>query len=159
MENLLRKNSYHQFYHGSPYNIFSQCSDSKVAKKNYSVNPNQSSSESLLKDIRRNTKQIFTSGQKILIGKEDIRGEHSIAEIYCKYLYKKYNIKHIHGKLMHLQMQGKIERYHSSIKNVIKLNHYFYPSEQEKAIDGWVKCYNERRFHESLANLHIETYI
>ena len=54
---------------------------------------------------------------------------------------------------MHPQTQGKIERYHRSMKNVIKLNHYFYPSELEKAIDGWVKYYNERRFHESLDNL------
>ena len=29
----------------------------------------------------------------------------------------------------------------------------FCPSELEKAIDGWVKYYNERRFHESLDNL------
>ena len=35
-----------------------------TTKKNFSVNPNQSSSESLLKDIRRNTKRIFTSEQK-----------------------------------------------------------------------------------------------
>ncbi|WP_373730982.1 integrase core domain-containing protein [Bacteroides heparinolyticus] len=33
-----------------------------------------------------------------------------------------------------------------------KINHYFCPSEQEKAIDGWVKYYNEKRFHESLDN-------
>ena len=39
------------------------------------------------------------------------------------------------------------------MKNVIKLNHYFCPSELENAIDGWVKYYNERRFHESLDNL------
>ena len=39
------------------------------------------------------------------------------------------------------------------MKNVIKLNHYFYPSELENAIDGWMKYYNERRFHESLDNL------
>ena len=36
---------------------------------------------------------------------------------------------------------------------MIKLNHYFCPSELENAIDGWVKYYNERRFHESLDNL------
>ena len=29
----------------------------------------------------------------------------------------------------------------------------FCPSEQEKAIDGWVKYYNEKIFHESLDNL------
>ena len=39
------------------------------------------------------------------------------------------------------------------MKNVIKLNHYFCPSELEKAINGWVKYYNERRFNESLDNL------
>ena len=39
------------------------------------------------------------------------------------------------------------------MKNVIKLNHYFCPSELENAIYGWVKYYNERRFHESLDNL------
>ena len=111
-------------------------------KKNYSVNSNQSSSESLLKDIRRNTKRIFTSEQKVLIVIEGIRGEHSIAEFCRKYLCKKYNIKHIHGKPLHPQTQGKIERYHRSMKNVIKLNHYFSPSELEKAIDGWVEYYN-----------------
>ena len=36
---------------------------------------------------------------------------------------------------------------------LFKLNHYFCPSELENAIDGWVKYYNERRFHESLDNL------
>ena len=54
-------------------------------KKNFSVNPNQSSSESLLKDIRRNTKRIFTSEQKVLIVMEGIRGEQSIAELCRKY--------------------------------------------------------------------------
>ncbi len=39
------------------------------------------------------------------------------------------------------------------MKNVIKLNHFFCPSELENAIDGWVKYYNERRFHEALDNL------
>lgn len=38
-----------------------------TTKKNFSVNPKQGSSESLLTDSRRNTKQIFTSEQKGLI--------------------------------------------------------------------------------------------
>ena len=42
------------------------------------------------------------------------------------------------------------------MKNVIKLNHYFCLSELENAIDGWVKYYNERRFHESLDNLTLK---
>ena len=56
-----------------------------TTKKNFSVNPNQSSSESLLKDIRRNTKRILTSEQKVLIVMEGIRGEQSIAELCRKY--------------------------------------------------------------------------
>ena len=39
------------------------------------------------------------------------------------------------------------------MKNVIKLNHYFCPSEQENTIAQRVECYNERRFYESLDNL------
>lgn len=38
------------------------------------------------------------------------------------------------------------------MKNVVKLNHYLCPSGPEKAIDGWVKYYNEKRFHESFDN-------
>ena len=76
-----------------------------------------------------------------------------IASSLKEYLGKVYNIKHIHGKPLHPQTQGKIERHHKLMKNVIKLNHYFCPSELEKAIDEWVKYYNERRFHESLDNL------
>ena len=34
-----------------------------------------------------------------------------------------------------------------------RLTTYSCPSELEKAIDEWVKYYNERRFHESLDNL------
>ena len=36
------------------------------------------------------------------------------------------------------------------MKNVIKLNHYFCPSELKKAIDRWLDYYNEKRFYESL---------
>ena len=56
-----------------------------TAKKNLSAGSLQRTSESLLKDIRRNTKRIFTSEQKVLIAMEGIRGEHSIAELCRKY--------------------------------------------------------------------------
>ena len=39
----------------------------------------------LVKGIRRNTKRIFTSEQKVLIVMEGIRGEQSIAELCRKY--------------------------------------------------------------------------
>ena len=34
--------------------------------------------------------------------------------------------------------QGKIERYHRSLKNVVKLEHYYTPREVERAVGGCV---------------------
>ena len=56
-----------------------------TTKKNLSAGSQQRTSESLLKDIRRNTKRIFTSEQKVLIVMEGICGEQSIAELCRKY--------------------------------------------------------------------------
>lgn len=56
-----------------------------TTKKSSSVSSKMSPSESLLKDIRRNTKRIFTSEQKVLIVMEGIRGESSVAEVCRKY--------------------------------------------------------------------------
>ena len=49
--------------------------------------------------------------------------------------------------------QGKIERYHRSMKNVVKLENYYYPWPLEKAIADWVQHYNHERYHESLDNV------
>jgi len=49
--------------------------------------------------------------------------------------------------------QGKIERWHRSMKNVIKLQNYYSPSELERAIAEWVEYYNNQRYHESLKNV------
>ena len=59
----------------------------------------------------------------------------------------------IHGKPYHPQTQGKIERYHRSMKNVVKLNHYYLPWELEEEIEKFVEYYNNERYHESLGNL------
>jgi hypothetical protein len=50
-------------------------------------------------------------------------------------------------------MQGKIERWHRSMKNVIKLRNYYTPEELEQAIAEWVAYYNYERYHESLNNV------
>ena len=49
--------------------------------------------------------------------------------------------------------QEKIERYHRSMKNVVKLEHYYLPGELEQAIASFVEYYNNHRYHESLNNL------
>jgi transposase InsO family protein len=66
---------------------------------------------------------------------------------------RKKGIKPIKGKPMHPQTQGKIERYHRTMKNVVKLDNYYSPEDLIKAIAEFVKYYNYERYHESLRNL------
>jgi putative transposase len=49
--------------------------------------------------------------------------------------------------------QGKIERYHRSMKNVLKLDHYFCPEELNTSLENFVHYYNYHRYHESLDNV------
>ena len=49
--------------------------------------------------------------------------------------------------------QGKIERYHRSMKNIVNLQNYFLPTELETEIASFVNYYNHQRYHESLDNL------
>jgi putative transposase len=60
---------------------------------------------------------------------------------------------HTRGAPYHPMTQGKIERYHRSLKNVVKLDHYYSPWELERAIGRFVEAYNHRRYHESLQNV------
>ncbi len=75
-----------------------------------------------------------------------------IAEGFDEYL-DSIGIKHIRGRKLHPQTQGKIERYHRTIKNVIKLEHYYLPDELRKKIEEFVYYYNNERYHESINNL------
>jgi RNA-directed DNA polymerase len=69
-----------------------------------------------------------------------------------KYLKRK-DIEHIRGAPYHPKTQGKIERYHRSMKNEITLRNYEFPSELEQAIDAFVEYYNKQRYHEALDNM------
>jgi len=64
-----------------------------------------------------------------------------------------HQMKHTRGAPYHPMTQGKIERYHRSMKNVVKLEHYYYPWELENAINQFVHYYNHQRYHESLDNI------
>jgi transposase InsO family protein len=72
-----------------------------------------------------------------------------IAAELNQYLTAK-GIKAIHGKVNHPQTQGKIERYHRSMKNIVKLDHYYCPDELKEALGNFVNYYNHQRYHESL---------
>jgi transposase InsO family protein len=65
----------------------------------------------------------------------------------------KHDIGHVKGRPYHPQTQGKIERYHRTMKNVVTLQTYFFPWELEKEIGRFVDHYNRQRVHESLDNL------
>ena len=52
---------------------------------------------------------------------------------------------HTRGKPYHPMTQGKIERYHRSMKNLILLEHYYSPSELEDRVSVFVDYYNTMR--------------
>jgi putative transposase len=62
-------------------------------------------------------------------------------------------MSHVRGAPLHPQTQGKIERWHQTLKNRILLENYFLPGELERQIDAFVEHYNHRRYHESLGNV------
>jgi len=69
-----------------------------------------------------------------------------------KYL-EQQQIEHTRGKPYHPMTQGKIERYHRTMKNLIKLQNYWFPEELERSLAAFVDWYNNERVHESLQNI------
>jgi len=76
-----------------------------------------------------------------------------IASELKEYLTDHHNMTQVHGRPMHPQTQGKIERYHRTMKNVVKLDNYYRPEELEGALEKFVYRYNNERYHESINNL------
>jgi putative transposase len=64
-----------------------------------------------------------------------------------------HGLSHTRGKPYHPMTQGKIERYHRSMKNIVKLENYYSPWELERAIRRFVEHYNHHRYHEALRNV------
>ena len=60
---------------------------------------------------------------------------------------------HVRGAPHHPQTQGKIERWHQTLKNRILLENYYLPGDLEAHIGRFVEHYNHARYHESLKNL------
>ena len=60
---------------------------------------------------------------------------------------------HVRGAPHHPQTQGKIERWHQTLKNRILLENYYLPGDLEAHIERFVEHYNHCRYHESLKNL------
>jgi transposase InsO family protein len=62
-------------------------------------------------------------------------------------------IDHVRGAPCHPQTQGKIERWHQTLKNRILLENHYLPGALERQVAAFVEHYNHGRYHESLGNL------
>lgn len=63
------------------------------------------------------------------------------------------NMDHVRGAPYHPQTQGKIERWHQTLKNRILLENYFLPGDLNASIERFVEHYNHHCYHESIKNL------
>jgi putative transposase len=60
---------------------------------------------------------------------------------------------HVRGASFHPQTQGKIERWHQTMKNRVLLENYYLPGDLEQQIGTFIEYYNNDRYHESLNNV------
>ena len=60
-------------------------------------------------------------------------------------------IKHILATPFHPQTNGKLERYHQTLKRDVNQLPYELPSDLEAAIVAFVSYYNYRRYHKAWA--------
>lgn len=79
-------------------------------------------------------------------------GSGYLSRKFSEYL-RLVGIKHIVASPYHPQTNGKIERYHRTIKGKINLIPYDTPSELENEIASFVRYYNYYRYHEALKNV------
>jgi transposase InsO family protein len=75
-----------------------------------------------------------------------------ISQQFNQYL-RLVGIRHITASPFHPQTNGKIERYHRTIKGEINQVPYDMPSELKQAIQAFIEYYNYRRYHEGLGNV------
>jgi putative transposase len=79
-------------------------------------------------------------------------GSSYIADDLAKWL-ERHDMNHVRGAPYHPMTQGKIERWHQTLKNRILLENYYLPGDLEAQIDAFVADYNHLRYHESIDNL------
>jgi putative transposase len=63
------------------------------------------------------------------------------------------SMDHVRGAPYHPQTQGKIERWHQTLKNRILLENSYLPGELNASIERFVEHYNHHHYHESLSSL------
>ena len=79
-------------------------------------------------------------------------GSGYVSRAFRDYL-SQVGIRHILAAPYHPQTNGKLERYHQSIKHEVNQVPYEVPGDLEVAISGFVDYYNNRRYHKALGNV------
>jgi putative transposase len=75
-----------------------------------------------------------------------------ISQQFNQYL-RLVGIKHITASPFHPQTNGKIERYHRTLKGEINQVPHDMPGELKEAIRAFIEYYNYQRYHEGLGNV------
>ena len=93
----------------------------------------------------------FAAGSDITVGKRKIITISSTL-LVAEWLDAR-EMTHVREAPYHPQTQGKIERWHQTLKNRILLENYDLPGDLEAQISHFIEHYNHHRYHESLENL------
>jgi len=75
-----------------------------------------------------------------------------VSKAFRNYL-RLVGIGHILAAPFHPQTNGKLERYHQSIKQEVNQVPYELPGQLERAIADFVEYYDFRRYHKALGNV------
>ena len=70
-------------------------------------------------------------------------------EVYLKAL----SIRHIYCSPHHPQTNGKLERFHETLKRRLNLLVYTSPGALRRAMGDFIEFYNHRRYHEGIGNV------